>query len=46
MLDSRAPKGITETPIATFTIAAGETVEVPQAEEWEAAKLIVNAVRR
>ena len=39
--DDRAPSGTTETPIATFAVASGETIEVPQAERWGGKRLAV-----
>jgi len=44
--DKRAPEGSTETPIATFSLAAGESVQVPEAEKWGGDRLTVSAVAR
>jgi hypothetical protein len=44
--DKRAPGGSTETPIATFSLAAGESVQVPQAEKWGGVTLSVGATAR
>ncbi len=41
--DRRAPTGQTETPISTFTIAPGQTVEVPETEKWGASRVSVTA---
>jgi len=41
--DPRAPGGSTETPIATFPLAAKETVHVPEAEKWGGPRLAVTA---
>jgi len=45
MIDDRAPRKETETPIATFAIAIGQSVEVSETEQWGAAHLIVSTVR-
>ena len=34
MIDDRAPRKETETPIATFAIAIGQSVEVSETEQW------------
>jgi hypothetical protein len=44
--DTRAPGGSTETPIATFSIAARESVQVPEAEKWGGTRLAVSAALR
>lgn len=44
--DKRAPSGRTETPINTFTIAPGQTVEIPETERWGAARVAVTATVR
>ena len=44
--DPRAPGGSTETPIATFSLAAKETVHVPEAEKWGGPRLAVSAALR
>ena len=44
--DTRAPGGSTETPIATFSLAAGESVQVPEAEKWGGDRLAVSAAQR
>jgi len=44
--DKRAPTGVTETPIATFTIAPGESVEVRETEKWGAPRYMVSAALR
>jgi hypothetical protein len=44
--DKRAPGGATETPIATFTIAATESIEVRETQKWGAPPLRVTAVLR
>ena len=44
--DRRAPGGSTETPIATFSLAAGESVQVPEAEKWGGGRLAVSAAAR
>ena len=44
--DDRAPAGNTETPIATFAISAGESVNVPQAEQWGGKRYAVTAELR
>ena len=44
--DKRAPSGATETPVATFLIAPGESVEVPESEKWGAPRYLVSAALR
>ena len=44
--DKRAPEGYTETPIATFTLAVGESRQVPEAEKWGGKPLVVSASLR
>jgi hypothetical protein len=44
MLDDRAPKSETETPIATFSIGLGQSVEVSETEKWGAAHVVVGAM--
>lgn len=44
--DKRAPGGNTETPIATFTLAARESIQVPEAEKWGGKPLSVSAALR
>jgi len=44
--DDRAPAGKTETPIATFALASGESIEVPQAEQWGGKRLTVTTELR
>jgi len=44
--DKRAPGGSTETPIATFSLAARESVQVPEAEKWGGVRLAVSAALR
>jgi hypothetical protein len=44
--DDRAPGGATETPIATFAVAPGETMEVPQAERWGGKRMAVTCELR
>jgi hypothetical protein len=44
--DKRAPNGRTETPIATFMIAPGQSIEVPQTESWGASRVYVSAALR
>jgi hypothetical protein len=44
--DKRAPGGSTETPIATFPLGAGESVQVPEAEKWGGDRLAVSAALR
>jgi hypothetical protein len=41
--DRRAPTGKTETPISTFTISPGQTVDVRDTEKWGASKVLVTA---
>lgn len=41
--DNRAPGGKTETPISTFTIVPGQTVDVPEAAKWGGAPVSVTA---
>src|SRR5215467_14526600 len=41
--DQRSPSGSTQTPIRTFTISPGQTVEVPETEKWGAARVAVKA---
>lgn len=44
--DKRAPEGRTETAIATFTIAPGQSVEVAETEKWGASRVVVKASAR
>jgi hypothetical protein len=44
--DKRAPGGSTETPIATFPLAAKESVQVPEPEKWGGTRLAVSAALR
>jgi hypothetical protein len=44
--DTRAPGGSTETPIATFSLTARETVHVQEAEKWGGTRLAVSATLR
>ena len=44
--DTRAPGGATETPIATFTIAPTQSIEVRETEKWGAPPLLVSAALR
>ena len=44
--DDRAPGGFTQTPIATFGIAAGESVVVREAEKWGSTPVTVSAALR
>jgi len=44
--DKRAPGGHTETPIATFTMSPGQSVEVPETEQWSQPRFVVNATSR
>jgi hypothetical protein len=44
--DDRAPGGFTQTPIATFAIAAGESVVVREAEKWGSTPVTVSAALR
>ena len=44
--DTRAPGGSTETPIATFSLAAKESVQVPEGEKWGGTRLAVSAALR
>jgi hypothetical protein len=46
LADKRAPTGATETPVATFTIAPGESVEVRETEKWGAPRYLVSAALR
>jgi hypothetical protein len=41
--DRRAPDGTTETPIATFVIAPGQSIEVRETEKWGGPRLTVTA---
>ena len=41
--DNRAPDGTTQTPIRSFTISPGQTVEIPETEKWGAARVSVKA---
>jgi len=41
--DTRAPGGATETPIATFLMARGETRAVPEADKWGGPHVTVTA---
>jgi len=41
--DLRAPEGVTETPIATFALAPGETRDVREPEKWGGPRLTANA---
>jgi len=43
LLDRRAPKGRTNTPIATFLIAPKQSLEVKEAHIWGALGLVVSA---
>jgi hypothetical protein len=44
--DKRAPAGMTETPIATFAITPGQSLEVRESEKWGAPRFLVSAARR
>ena len=44
--DTRAPSGATETPIATFVMAPGDTRAVPEAEDWGGPRIAVTAARQ
>jgi hypothetical protein len=44
--DTRAPAGHTETPIATFTMSPGESVEVPETDQWSQPRFVVSATSR
>jgi hypothetical protein len=44
--DRRAPQGKTESPIATFLLTPGQTVEVRDSEAWGAPRLVVAAETR
>jgi hypothetical protein len=44
--DPRAPGGKTETPISTFVMAPGQSVEVPETEKWGASRVFVKAALR
>ena len=44
--DKRAPTGATETPVATFAIAPGQSVEVQETEKWGAPRYLVSAALR
>ena len=44
--DKRAPGGKTETPIATFAISPGDSILVPQPENWGGKRLTVRAALR
>jgi len=44
--DSRVPAGFIETPISTFTLAAGRSVEVTETDLWGAAHVFVSAKAR
>lgn len=44
--DKRAPDGATETPIATFVIAPGQSIDVRETEKWGAPPLVVSAALR
>jgi len=44
--DKRAPEGNTETPIATFAIAPGQSIQVREAEKWGGPRLAVSAALR
>jgi hypothetical protein len=41
--DTRAPGGATETPIATFLMAPGDTRAVPEAEKWGGPRVTITA---
>jgi hypothetical protein len=44
--DPRAPTGATETPIATFVMAPGDTRAVPEAEKWGGPRITIRATRQ
>jgi len=44
--DTRAPGGATDTPIATFTLAPTQSIEVRETEKWGAPPLRVSAALR
>jgi len=44
--DTRAPGGATETPIATFVMAPGDTRAIPEAEKWGGPRITVTAARQ
>lgn len=44
--DKRAPAGMTETPVATFAITPGQSVEVRESEKWGAPPFLVTATVR
>jgi hypothetical protein len=44
--DKRAPDGKTETPVATFAITPGQSVEVRESEKWGAPRYVVSAAFR
>jgi hypothetical protein len=44
--DTRAPSGATETAIATFVIAPGDTRAVPEAETWGGPHITIRATRQ
>lgn len=44
--DERAPTGRTETPIATFRMHPGETVDVTESQAWGGPRYVVSAETR
>jgi hypothetical protein len=46
LADKRAPDGMTQTPISTFLITPGQSLEVKEAGAWGARGLVVSAERR
>jgi hypothetical protein len=44
--DQRAPTGETETAIATFPLAVGQSMTVPQTQKWGTKPIIVNLAPR
>lgn len=44
--DQRSPNGRTETPIRTFTMSPGQTLEIPEVAKWGAAPVSVKATVR
>jgi hypothetical protein len=44
LIDDRSPKGETETPISTFTLTLGQSVEVHETTAWGAAPVVVSAI--
>jgi hypothetical protein len=44
MIDDRAPQSQTETPISTFTLTLGQSVEVRETGDWGAAHVAVSAI--